>query len=336
MQPYSNTPYQTSAYLPPERNPIYKRQERRNLGRIGWALTIYYLTASLLATAAMATIKTFFPQAAELSYFNLLLQLIPPYVIGFPLFAGLLIGMPKQAPKKKKLGFNGWITFLAVAFFLMMAGNYIATGLMGLLETVKGGEITNAIDQTIHTFSPLENLILMVICAPIVEELMCRKLIIDRLMPYSEALAVTVSGVFFGLLHGNFYQFFYATFLGILFSYVYVKTGKILHTIIMHMIINFTGSIIAAFLTDMTSDLASAPTSINPWNIVATVYSMAMLALAVCGSILLYQQLKKLHLKKTGTRWLTLKTQFLLTLSSAGTIVFCVICLLTFFGSLYI
>lgn len=334
MEGYS--PYDTPAPLPPEQNPAYHRRERRNLSRIGWALTLYMAIVVLLSGAIHFGAEAFLPALAEHPFFDIFLQAVPAYLIGFPIFIGLLAGMPKKKPEKKKLGFAGWVAFLAIAFFCIMAGGNVAEALMNLMEKLKGAEITNLIDQQITDSHPLENFILIVVLAPIVEELMCRKLIIDRLMPYSEALAVTVSGVFFGLLHGNFYQFFYATFLGILFSYVYVKTGKILHTMIMHMIINFTGSIIAAFLTERTSDLASVPTSINPWNIVATVYSLAMLALAICGGILLYQQLKKLHLKKTGTRWLTLKTQFLLTISSAGTIVFCVICLLTFVGSLYI
>ncbi len=334
MESYSYNPYQT--FLPPEQNPAYKKQERRNLGRIGWALTVYLAVVSLLATAIYTVADTFFPAVTEYRYFDLFVQLVPAYVVGFPLFAGMLIGMPKKAPEKKKMGFAGWITFLAIAFFLMTVGNYVATYLMSAFEAIKGGEITNAVDQQITGSSPLENLILVVIVAPIVEELMCRKLIIDRLMPYSEALAVTVSGVFFGLLHGNFYQFFYATFLGVLFSYVYTRTGKILHTIVMHMIINFTGSIISSTLMELVGDTNGGLESITWWDALAGVYSIALWALVICGGILLFRSFKKLELKKTGNRWLTLKTQFKLLFSSAGTIVYCVICLLTFIGSLYI
>lgn len=334
MEPYSYTPYHPPAPLPPERDPVYQRKERQNIGRIGWALTIYLLVVSLLSIALYYAVGTFLPAVAEHRYFDLFVQTVPPYLIGFPLFAGMLIGMPKKAPKKKKMGYSGWIAFLAVSFFMMMAGNYIAIGLMNFIETLKGSEITNLIDQQITDSSPLQNFILMVLLAPIVEELMCRKLIMDRLLPYSEVLAVTVSGIFFGLLHGNFYQFFYAAFLGLLFSYVYAKTGRIWHTIGMHMIINFTGAIIADFIGDVTA--ADAATSINPWEIIASVYSAAMLVLAVCGAIFLFRKLKNPELKKTGERWLTLKTQFRLLFSSAGTIIYCIICLLSFISSLYI
>ena len=37
--------------LPPEQNPLYRRNQRRNLGRIGLALTAYLLSTSLLSAA---------------------------------------------------------------------------------------------------------------------------------------------------------------------------------------------------------------------------------------------------------------------------------------------
>ncbi len=326
----------SSAYLPPEKNPELQRRERRNLGRIGWALTLYLVIVTAISMAIYTGAAAFYPALTEHPYFDLFLQAVPSYLIGVPLFFGFLIGMPKKAPEKKKLGFSGWITFLSVSFCLMMAGNYIATALITTIESTAGSEITNAVDQQISNSSLAENFILLVFLAPIFEELMCRKWLMDRLLPYSETLAVLVSGLFFGLLHGNFYQFFYAFFLGSLFAYVYAKTGRIRHTIVMHMIINFTGAIITDFIGDMTSDQISAPTSINPWEIVASIYSAALLVLAITGAILLFRNLKNTSLQRTGDRWLTLGTQMKLFWSSAGTIVYCTICILLFAQSLYI
>lgn len=332
QQPY----YDPNQFLPPEQNPYYKQERRRSLSRIGFVLTGYTVFITLMQTAMMFLCQQLMPQYAKYEIFTLLLQTVPAYLLGLPLVACAFIGMPKKAPQKQKLTATGWITFLAISFFLMMAGSYISTGLMTAMETVKGSEITNAIDQQITQSSPWFNLVVMVLIAPVAEELIFRKLVIDRLLPYSEVLAVVTGGLLFGLAHGNFYQFFYAAFLGLLFSVVYVKTGKILHTIIMHMIINFTGSVIADFIGKMSSDLASAPTSINPWDVVNGLYSASMFALAVCGCILLFRQFKNISLKKTGEHWLTLGTQFKLTWLNAGTITFCVVCLLMFISSLYI
>lgn len=334
QQPYVQ--YDPNYYLPPEQNPYYKKQERKNLSRIGIAFCIYIAFLIVVQTAMIYLCQWRFPAFTQTELYTLLLQVVPSYLLGFPLFACLLIGMPKKRPERKPLTAGGWITFLAASFFLMMAGSYIAGGLMAVLETVRGTEITNAIDQQITNSSPLLNLVLIVLIGPIAEELMCRKLVIDRLLPYSEVLAVVTSSLIFGLLHGNFYQFFYAAFLGMLFSYVYVKTGNILHTILMHMIVNFTGSIINDFINKMTSDLASAPTSINPWDIIGGIYSLAIMTLAVCGAVLLVRKAKDHGLQKTGDRYLTLSTQFKLAWLNPGMIVYCVICLIMFASSLYI
>ena len=50
----------------------------------------------------------------------------------------------------------------------------------------------------------------MVICAPILEEYIFRKLIVDRTVKYGQGVAVVLSGLMFGLFHGNLNQFAYA------------------------------------------------------------------------------------------------------------------------------
>ena len=57
-----------------------------------------------------------------------------------------------------------------------------------------------------------------------------------------------LSGIMFGMFHGNFTQFFYATALGIFFAYVYIRTGKLRYPIFYHMIVNLSSSIITTSL----------------------------------------------------------------------------------------
>ena len=77
---------------------------------------------------------------------------------------------------------------------------------------------------------------------------MFRKILIDRVRKYGELPAILISGVMFGLFHGNFTQFFYAAGLGILFAWIYVRTGKIIHTIALHFLVNFWGSALPLIL----------------------------------------------------------------------------------------
>ena len=80
------------------------------------------------------------------------------------------------------------------------------------------------------------------ILAPIVEEIIFRKLLIDNMSKYGIVASVTISAFLFGLFHGNLAQFFYAWALGIIFGFVYVYTGKIIYTILLHMSGNLVSS----------------------------------------------------------------------------------------------
>lgn len=85
-------------------------------------------------------------------------------------------------------------------------------------------------------------------CAPIIEEYFFRKLLIDKIAPQGEALAILASGLLFGLMHGNLGQFFFAFALGCLFALVYIKTRNIKYTMLLHFIINTIASIPEIFM----------------------------------------------------------------------------------------
>ena len=88
----------------------------------------------------------------------------------------------------------------------------------------------------------------MVICAPILEEYIFRKLIVDRTVKYGQGVAVVLSGLMFGLFHGNLNQFAYAFLLGMFLAFLYVKTGELKVTIGLHMCINFMGAVVSVLL----------------------------------------------------------------------------------------
>lgn len=332
-------PFQNQNFYPPLVAEQIRQQEDRAeqkiLTRIGVAFFVYLVAVSLLQTALEWGVSTFFPAFYQTDWYPWILYLVPSYLIGFPLFLCLIAGMPKAKPEKKKLGFSGWIGFLAVSFCLMTVGGMISSYLTEILEGIKGSPITDGVAEQIHEFSPLMNFIVLVIAAPIFEELMFRKLLIDRLLPYSEAFAVLTGGLLFGLVHGNFYQFFYAALLGMLFSLVYIRTGKIRYTIGMHMIINFTGSIIADFLQDTMGGNLEATGSVNLWGMLGSIYSMALYVLAGCGLILLILGFKKALPSTEGSRGFSFSRQLKVGWLNIGMLMILSLCLLLFVSSIF-
>ena len=87
------------------------------------------------------------------------------------------------------------------------------------------------------------------ILAPILEEIFFRKLIIDRTRRYGELASILVSAFFFALFHGNFSQFFYAFGIGVLFGYIYCRTGSYVTVTLLHVVFNIFMGVIPAALS---------------------------------------------------------------------------------------
>ena len=85
------------------------------------------------------------------------------------------------------------------------------------------------------------NLLSVAILAPILEEWLCRGLVLRGLVRNgkSPVLAIVVSAAFFAIIHGNMWQAIPAFIIGVLFGYVYYSTGSLKLTILMHFTNNF-------------------------------------------------------------------------------------------------
>lgn len=82
-------------------------------------------------------------------------------------------------------------------------------------------------------------LISVSVFAPLFEEWLCRGMVLRGLLQKSHPVsAILVSAAFFAVLHMNPWQALPAFLLGILFGYVYYKTGSLKLTMLMHCVNN--------------------------------------------------------------------------------------------------
>lgn len=165
-------------------------------------------------------------------------------IIGFPLILGLTRNIPTREIPKQKFGFFKFLPYIFMTFGIGIPLSFVGSLVNTILTVPFGGSNTSVILELLNSSSILPRILVVGILAPIFEELIFRKVLIDRLSRYSTFLAIFVSGLFFGLYHGNFSQFFFATGIGLLFAFLYSKTGKIHLTIILHMIVNLFTSVI--------------------------------------------------------------------------------------------
>jgi len=90
--------------------------------------------------------------------------------------------------------------------------------------------------------------LLMVIAAPIFEELIFRGIILDGLLKkYSPVTSILVSSILFGLAHLNPWQFVAGFVIGIFAGWIYYKSRSLSLVIIIHASVNLTGYLMRYF-----------------------------------------------------------------------------------------
>jgi membrane protease YdiL (CAAX protease family) len=146
----------------------------------------------------------------------------------------------------------------------------------------------------------------------IFEELLFRKFMIDRTLRHGEFVSCAMSGIMFGLWHGNFQQFFFAFFLGVLFAFVYIRTGRIIYTMILHASLNLVTStvtveLLAELLKRMGMDMNSGTMDQNidyntlikdvmPIILLILLWLIILLGLQIAGFVLVIVKRKKFKL----------------------------------------
>lgn len=171
-------------------------------------------------------------------------NIVPIYLMGLVLCLFLLKKKPGYVPHTQRLGFGGFMTAISICFFLMYTGNIIGTVLSLLIS---GGNAVNPVMEVVQDTNILKYVSIL-ICAPVLEELVFRKFILDRTRHFGEVPALLLSAACFGLFHMNLFQFFYAFAIGLVFGYVYLRTGRIRYSMILHATLNFFGGVVSAFV----------------------------------------------------------------------------------------
>ncbi len=220
-------------------------------------LGILYIIGTVFCTvsvyAVILSVTKFFPSITKNTDLMTIVQMLPRFLIAYPVFIAIIRFMPKMKIPEKKMGAGkmtasffmvytaGILANVVGVVFLLVFGILKKLLMPGLPQMTMPG--LSLID-ILTGLSTVWQIVFVVILAPIFEELLFRKLLIDRIYGYSEIAAILLSGFMFGLFHKNLQQFIYATVIGIIFAYIYIRTGRLRYSIILHMLINFMGSVV--------------------------------------------------------------------------------------------
>lgn len=269
--------------------------------------------------------------------------IVPTYGFGFMMMLLLCKRAEKTPLEKHNMTIGQFICCIFMNTAIAGVGAIIGAlvNMFVLLPSDGGG--ANALAELMLHSNAFWRILTVGIGAPVFEELIFRKLLIDRVHKYGEGIAVLTSGLLFGLFHGNFSQLFYATGLGLFFAYIYVRTGKIRYTIAFHMIINLSSAAVSiplmqgtdyALLDRIVASDPQAPETkalfmqILPNLLLTAGWFILLVIFALTGLILWIVNAKKFYLVRSAeyVEREKLKTVF----GNFGMIYFLLLCALLF------
>ena len=295
---YVQAPYQQPIYVQPVvmQNPEeYKR--KRDLRRIGLAIGLPAISLSVIgflwSFVYLFVTKRFFGmsynEAAELldnPAMQQVLQIILSclmFLIPFTIGAKCLkvkISNLIMFNKAKKGTFLPFLLFgIGFCSFSNVATSYASGYISSFLEFL-GINAEYNVDFGANPegiFGFLLSFITTAIVPALVEEFACRGIVLGMLKKYGEGFAIVSSSIIFGVMHGNFEQIPFATLVGFILGYIYVKTKSIWVCVAVHGINNAI-SVIFTYLSGVVS--------VNTQNLLYLIYLIISMLAAIVGVLL--------------------------------------------------
>lgn len=130
-----------------------------------------------------------------------------------------------------------------------------------------------------------------VVTAALVEEFVCRGLVMGILKKHGEGFAICVSALLFGLMHQNFVQIPFATLIGLILGYITIKTDTLWIAIAIH-----------AFNNGISVLFDYLPFSVQVSNFVYYILMVIVLFAGIIGMYMLKDNTEILSLQKGETK----------------------------------
>ncbi len=278
-----------------------RKKAKKCFSRIGWYVFSILAITSLVQIIVMNVIGILWPLAFQNQVIQWICIFAPMYIVAVPVSSLIIKPLPVKNVEKKKMTVGQILVCVPIAIFLMYAGNMVGMFFMNIINFITGIQPADPLEVLLEGSVGLR-LLVVVIVGPLMEEYIFRKQLIDHTRMHGEKMAVIFSAVLFGLFHGNLSQMFYAAALGLLFGYVYLRTGTIRYSALLHMFVNFLGGVVAPFMLEgINLEMLEKfdPAFITSDNIIKLmifmIYAIILFIIAIIGAILFFINLKKVY-----------------------------------------
>lgn len=294
-----------------EESLLNKILAKKTFGILGWGFFAFVITSIIAQEIGVYMVRAAHAGGGKIpAIMTYFVSFFPLYLIAFPVLLFIIRKLPNDKKEKSGLDVFTLIKCFCMCMTIMYLGNIIGTGLSEVIGGIFGKTSTNNLAELITNADMASTIIFVVILGPIMEEIVFRKILIDKTIKFGERNAMVLSALMFGLFHMNLFQFFYAFGIGLIFAYIYIKSRKIGYSIAFHMIINFMGSVISVLVAkNLTEDVINKLQSGNPEMVsqaltpgvlMSVMYSIVIIVLFLIGLVLLIVGRKNMRLDVNG------------------------------------
>lgn len=278
------------------------RTARRNFGRLGWALLVVlgvlsavtFLLMLCIAVAAMDPSRDIrFLLVYDFPYW--VLCRLPLYALGIPAAMLILKGVPKSTPESRRFPLGRVLYFALLANAMQVVLSMAVSIPVNLLAKTPAQAAPEPV-----TFWYLLDIVLL---SPVLEELLFRKMLLDRFRRYGEKLAILVSAVVFAVSHMDLRLVVVNLALGAVLAYVYLRSGRVRYCMLIHSLSNFCAAGMMqlflnrlspkAFMAMQMEDLGMFTPDVLLELLPLAVYTLIYYILVVVGLVLLIRNRKK-------------------------------------------
>ncbi len=256
-----------------------KRYPLRVCSRIGFGMFAMMGAWLLCTVSATFVMAVGWPLALSNVWALMLVNDIPLYFIGVPLFL-LITAFVPSAPKVKSPRFRFHAGHYALALVFMFGAGYaLATVSSLILEGIgqlfpRGGGTSDTL-VAMASGDTLFTLVFVGLIPAFGEEFVFRYMIRRKMGECGDLSYVLVSGLCFSLFHASGAQLLFTFVLGALFAWLYAATGKLWVPISLHFLFNITNALLLPLLMEWVG-------SNNPMaDIAMTLLMLLMMAAAI-------------------------------------------------------
>lgn len=197
-----------------------------------------------LITMSIMVVISFLP-LDFLSGRVILATVLPQVLIALPTVIYLLVNKLSftETVRLKRMRVSDMLLVLLFGMLIRPAQTLISA----LSLVFSTNVISNSMLDIVQAVPFLGGVFLVAVVPAVVEESVFRGAFYNEYSKIHIRKAALLSGLLFGILHGNFNQFCYAFFMGVLFSLLIEATGSILSSMLVHFLIN-ASSVVMLYL----------------------------------------------------------------------------------------